>query len=174
MTTGERIKRARKEAGLTQKALGERMGVAPQTIAQWENNLRNPKSETLQKIADALSGGSEPGARKWSDALSKHGLPVINGYLPIEEEGLFQDVINSSSPNQARQKVHAFNSLDEDSRQLLNEFFKLNSDGKHAAIERLKEMVEHPWYKKTPPKDEELDEETEGEIEKDWYKDENE
>lgn len=54
MTTGQRIKAARKAAGLTQKELGKKLGVAYQTFAQWENDLRNPKMETLERIADAL------------------------------------------------------------------------------------------------------------------------
>lgn len=55
MTTGERIKLARKEAGLTQKELGKRLGITYQTVAQWENDLRNPKYDTLKRIADALN-----------------------------------------------------------------------------------------------------------------------
>lgn len=54
MTTGQRIKAARKQAGITQKALGEELGISYQTVAQWENDLRNPKQETLLKIAKAL------------------------------------------------------------------------------------------------------------------------
>ena len=54
MTTGQRIKAARKQAGMTQKALGEELGISYQTVAQWENDLRNPKRETLVKIARLL------------------------------------------------------------------------------------------------------------------------
>lgn len=54
MTTGQLIKDARRQAGLTQKELGEKLGITYQTIAQWENNLRNPKYETLKRIAVAL------------------------------------------------------------------------------------------------------------------------
>ena len=54
MTTGERIKAARKSAGITQKELADRLGISYQGIAQWENDLRNPKRETLHRIADAL------------------------------------------------------------------------------------------------------------------------
>lgn len=54
MTTGQRIKEARKKTGLTQKGLAEKLGIAYQTLAQWENDLRNPKRETLEKIAYAL------------------------------------------------------------------------------------------------------------------------
>jgi len=54
MTTGERIKAAREKAGLTQAELGDRIGATSQTIAQWETNRRNPKYETLRRIASAL------------------------------------------------------------------------------------------------------------------------
>ena len=54
MTTGQLIKAARKKAGMTQKELGAKLGVAYQTLAQWENDLRNPKLDTLQRIASAL------------------------------------------------------------------------------------------------------------------------
>jgi DNA-binding XRE family transcriptional regulator len=52
-TVGQRIKAARKAAGLTQQKLGEKLGVKFQTVAQWERGLRNPKLTTLQKVADA-------------------------------------------------------------------------------------------------------------------------
>ena len=54
MTTGQRIKAARKQAGMTQSALGKELGISYQTVAQWENDLRKPKQETLLKIAKAL------------------------------------------------------------------------------------------------------------------------
>lgn len=55
MTTGQRIKAARQSAGLTQKELGAKMGIAYQTLAQWENDLRKPKMDTLQRLACALN-----------------------------------------------------------------------------------------------------------------------
>jgi len=54
MTAGECIKAARKKAGLTQVGLADRMGTTYQTVAQWETGKRNPKLESLFKIADAL------------------------------------------------------------------------------------------------------------------------
>ena len=55
MTTGELIKKARVHAGLTQKELSDRIGVSYQMIQAWENNRRNPKIESLQRIAEALN-----------------------------------------------------------------------------------------------------------------------
>lgn len=54
MTTGERIKEARKKAGMTQAELAERLGTPYQTVSQWERDTRRPKIETLQRIAAAL------------------------------------------------------------------------------------------------------------------------
>lgn len=54
MTIGRRIKEARTSINISQLELGKRLGVSQSMIAQYENNLRNPKLETLQKIADAL------------------------------------------------------------------------------------------------------------------------
>lgn len=51
---GQLIQKARKEAGLTQVELGARLGVSGSMIAQWENDLRNPKYENIGRIADAL------------------------------------------------------------------------------------------------------------------------
>lgn len=54
MTTGELIKAARKKAGLTQAQLAEKLGISYVGVSQWENDLRNPKLDTLQRIASAL------------------------------------------------------------------------------------------------------------------------
>ena len=58
-TTGQRIQQARKAAGLSQKELGRKLGVSGSMVGQYENNLRNPKLETLQRIAGALSADAE-------------------------------------------------------------------------------------------------------------------
>lgn len=55
MTTAEKIKKARKEAGLTQAKLAEKLNTTQQNLAQYESGKRKPKLETLDKIAEALS-----------------------------------------------------------------------------------------------------------------------
>lgn len=54
MTVGENIKRIRKERHLSQRELGEKLGISQQMVGQYENNPTPPKLETLQKIATAL------------------------------------------------------------------------------------------------------------------------
>lgn len=55
MTIGEKIKQARKKAGYTQKKLGEKLGISQVRVAQYESGIRNPKIETVRKIAEALN-----------------------------------------------------------------------------------------------------------------------
>lgn len=55
MTVGERLRALRKEAGLTQKELGSKLGISASMIGQYETNVRNPKYETLKKFASVLN-----------------------------------------------------------------------------------------------------------------------
>lgn len=54
MTTGERIKAARIKANMDQKQLAEALGCKVPFISQYEHDRRNPKIETLKRIADAI------------------------------------------------------------------------------------------------------------------------
>ncbi len=51
---GERIKELRKNKGILQKELADRLSVGKSTVAMWETNKREPDAETIAKIADAL------------------------------------------------------------------------------------------------------------------------
>ena len=55
MTTGDRIKQARKAANMTQKELAEKLGVKFSVISKYENGrVTNLKLETIAELADAL------------------------------------------------------------------------------------------------------------------------
>lgn len=54
MTTGQRIRNARKKAGMTQTELAQKLNIPFQSISQWERDLRNPKFDTIQRIAEVL------------------------------------------------------------------------------------------------------------------------
>jgi len=54
MNTGEKIKQAREKAGMTQAELAKKLNVTQAMISAYEKNKRNPKPETIKKIADAL------------------------------------------------------------------------------------------------------------------------
>lgn len=55
MNIGERIKHIRKESGVTQKQLAEKLGMTQAAIVQFESEKSNPKIDTLKKIANALN-----------------------------------------------------------------------------------------------------------------------
>lgn len=52
--TGKQIKEARVKAKLTQEKLAEKAGISVFTLQKYESGDRNPKIESLQKIANAL------------------------------------------------------------------------------------------------------------------------
>ena len=54
MTIGECLKDIRLKKRLTQKELGELLGVGVQTISSYESGRRRPKMETLVRFAEAL------------------------------------------------------------------------------------------------------------------------
>lgn len=51
MEFGNKIIQGRKAMNLTQEQLAEKLGVARQTLARWENNLTSPDAESLGKMA---------------------------------------------------------------------------------------------------------------------------
>lgn len=52
--TGEELRRIRKRLGLTQVALAERLGVAPNSVARWERN-EVPIREVVARLIRLLS-----------------------------------------------------------------------------------------------------------------------
>lgn len=54
-TFGENLRKYRKEAGLTQQQLADRIGCTRGLISQYEKGITNPSLESVIKIAKALS-----------------------------------------------------------------------------------------------------------------------
>lgn len=55
MSIGSFLQYARKKSGLTQRQLAERLKISPVGVAQWEKDKRNPKADTMKRIALALN-----------------------------------------------------------------------------------------------------------------------
>lgn len=49
MNFSDRLKEARKNAGLTQAQLSKKLGITAQGYSQYETGKRNPKFETVKK-----------------------------------------------------------------------------------------------------------------------------
>ena len=54
MSLGENIRKNRLALGLTQEALGEKLGMAAQTVSKWERDESLPDASALPKLADTL------------------------------------------------------------------------------------------------------------------------
>lgn len=52
MTLGERIKQLRKENGMTQVDMAQKLGVTKGTVSTWETDSRVPGFDTLDKMCD--------------------------------------------------------------------------------------------------------------------------
>lgn len=66
MTTGQHIKAARERAGITQVELGDKIGVSGVAIMRYEKDTRQPRLETLQRIAAALGVPVQELVEDWS------------------------------------------------------------------------------------------------------------
>lgn len=55
MTVGQRITQKRKELGLSQEGLGERLGVSRQTVYKWESDAALPEIEKLVNLSREFS-----------------------------------------------------------------------------------------------------------------------
>ena len=148
MSIGENIRRARIEKGITQRELGERLGgISQQQIGQWENGNKNPKLETVHRIANALQVDI---SEIYTDfAIFKNRVvensPALSAAkrIGILEDDLFEDL----------EQRHIIEELDitEDKQELLFEYNKLNTDGQKEARKRVQELTEIPRYTKSDP-----------------------
>lgn len=129
MNYGEYIKYLRKEHFMTQRELGELIGVSQQQIAQWENGIKNPKRETIEKIGNAIFLTNQE--FKFDLAFWEHSM--------IENETMGQQTIKKERENNKNIKEN----------QLINNFHKLNDAGKDKAIEHVEILAKIPEYRLT-------------------------
>ena len=59
MTLGERIALARKQAGLSQEQLGEKLGVSRQAVSKWESSQTNPDVAYVAQMCRLLEVSSD-------------------------------------------------------------------------------------------------------------------
>lgn len=120
MSFASRLKQAREQAGLTQQAFADKLGVTKNSISNYENGVSSPKWDILLKIFDVLH---------------------------VDPNFLYQD---NFSPIEAASLRSAIQAKDEQEQaqisELTSDFKKLNDDGKAKALERVHELTEIPRY----------------------------
>lgn len=120
MNFGERLKNIRRSKRVSQKELGQRLGVSQQTIAQYEKAESTPKASTVNKIANALN--VDP--RTLLDPPPSH----------VVDNTKMRQFLNELLKKQAEEN-------------LLRTFRSLNNDGKAKIIEYSKDIHKIAEYR---------------------------
>lgn len=93
MTLGERIKQLRKENGMTQVALAQKLNVTKGTVSTWETNSRVPSFDTLNELCDLFDKRLDYLMGR-SDDASSLSTEDISGQLGVwETEDEYSDII---------------------------------------------------------------------------------
>ena len=131
MEIGSNIRSIRKQKGLTQKQLGEILGVSQAAVGQFENNKSVPQVKTLEKIANAL--GVPTSQLLGEDYMIDDGFMFIfDDENDVKETKVGKFVVPSKR------------------KTLLDTFSLLNTDGQDKVIQYTKDISENPKYKKDP------------------------
>lgn len=132
---GKGIKEFRTLAGLTQKELADKCGLAAVTIRQYENGSREPKIDTLEKIADILS----------TSIVDIMGVNGVNYEIKFGKGKTFSEDQNNF--------VDYFGGYIDltDRAKLLDCYDSLNSLGQKEALKRVDELTLIEKYTKKDP-----------------------
>lgn len=82
MKLGQKIRKLRYKAGLTQEQLAEKLGIGPQAVSKWENAASMPDIATLPLLAEAFGVSID----ELFDLSSEQRLNRIENSLDINEE----------------------------------------------------------------------------------------
>ena len=138
MTFSENLKQIRINKGFSQKEIAERLGVSQPSYAQYENGKRNPKLETVRKIADALGIYISDLVVDWKQ------------YSPTEYAQDIMNDITQGALNSAEEAVSSGKKVLNDVKEtcIISDFRKLNKNGQDKAIEQVELLTKIPEYRK--------------------------
>lgn len=167
MTIGDRIKKLRKDKGMTQEELAKYIDSTKQTIYKYENNIiTNIPSDKIEKIAKALQttpsylmgwddeqfniiGVDEKDIKilkeRYGSSLREHLIPIL-----IKNETFY--IVDESEYNALRGKLiqshyNSLNPTGQDSIVSIISFLKqLNSTGQKEAVKRVEELTHIEKY----------------------------
>lgn len=131
MTIGEQIRFVRKHLGLTQKELGQLSKTSERTIQQYEAGKRQPRIEQLQKIAYALGGS-------------------IYDIFVIDDENFSEiDLLKAHATPLQLFNRRIVDLAQKEENELLDNYRKLNTNGRTEARKRVQELTEIKKYTET-------------------------
>lgn len=165
MTTGQMIKKVRQAAGITQQELADRLGISYVGVSQWETDKRNPKQETLVRIADALNvpvsylcGPDRfiPN-RELLQTVSQMLTQAKNNREEIRKnDGDFESLKRWEHVAMELEQLKAqfsdtYSRLPEDAERLMELFDCLNTKGRKKLLEWVSDFCKIPEYQVNPP-----------------------
>lgn len=130
MSFSDRLREARKRSGLTQMQIAEKLGITAQSYSQYETGKRQPKAETLKRIADAL--GVLPGDLRQ------------DGFYPTSQEIAAMKRGAASVTDERRLEIEEkrlSNLIDRKKKML-------NISGKQRAADYMDDLTKIPEYRK--------------------------
>ena len=151
VTTGELIKAARLKAGLTQRELSDKLNVSFVNISQWENGTRNPKIETLQRIADAL----QIPVFELMESTGDSAFPEIKLFRYLTNEQINEIIDRSTKASRFAETIDRLleDSTVEDERlnSIIENYHQLNEAGQQQLAGQAESLTYIPKYKKRDP-----------------------
>ena len=130
MSFSDRLRETRKRSGLTQMQIAEKLGITAQSYSQYETGKRQPKAETLKRIADAL--GVLPGDLRQ------------DGFYPTSQE--------IAAMKRGAESVTDERRLEIEEKRLSNLIDRkkkmLNISGKQRAADYMDDLTKIPEYRK--------------------------
>lgn len=158
MTIGNKIQSLRKEKGLTQKELAQRLGVSASMVGQYETNIRKPKLETLEKFSEALNvsiteiidisdisqslNAAAPLIEKCRSIMDK-GEPGETIVLSEEERSQIIEIAKliGNVPDELEHSSFLINIL---RNEYISIFDKINLRGKFLAVKMVSDLEHNP------------------------------
>lgn len=121
MDFSEKLRKLRKEHGLTQQQFGEKTGLATVTVRQYESGKRKPNFEALLKIAQVFGLEITDLYDASNTYIDKRGNLVMTGEAPDRDDG---------------------------EAELIGNYNRLNGEGKEILLNTSRGLVASGAYKK--------------------------
>lgn len=123
MTTGERLKLRRKEIGFSAEKVADQLGVSPATIYRYEKgDIEKVPVDSLAELAKILQ--TTPA--------------YLMGWESQADQAEINDLLAQIQASEEKEQSRI--------AEMIQDFKKLNDDGKAKAIERVHELTEIPRY----------------------------
>ena len=123
MTTGERLKLRRKEIGFSAAKFADQLGVSPATIYRYEKgDIEKVPVDSLAELAKILQ--TTPA--------------YLMGWESQADQAEINDLLAQIQASEEKEQSRI--------AEMIQDFKKLNDDGKAKAIERVHELTEIPRY----------------------------